>query len=170
MKFETAKEIERQIAVYFGIRTHIIVPNVSWSMLSYEADLVVLHSSGYADEVEIKVTRSDLLRDGKKRHNHDSDRFRRLWFAIPQKLEKSILDIPEAAGVLIVKQSGIVREFRKPKINKVAMKFTDEEAFNLARLGCMRVWRLKYQLLKVRAAQHALQVSGGAGLPFTDQE
>jgi len=148
--FETAKGIELQVAVYFGTRSHVIVPNISWSMLPYEADLVIMHKSRYADEVEIKVSRSDLLRDGKKYHQHDSNIFRRLWFAIPRKLENDISEIPERAGILIVERSGIVRKYRQPKINGAALHLSEEWAFNLARLGCMRMWTLKYQLLKMK--------------------
>ena len=143
MNYETATEIERQVAFWFGIRTHIIVPNVSWSMLPYEADMVILHQSRYADEVEIKISRSDLLRDKNKRHQHDSNKFRRLWFAIPRKLELSISDIPTRAGVLIIENNGGVNTFRNPEINKIAVKFTEAQALNLARLGCMRMWYLK---------------------------
>ena len=143
MNNETSKEIERKIAFYFGIRTHIIVPNVSWSMLPYEADMVVLHESGYADEVEIKISRADLLRDKSKYHQHDSNKFRRLWFAIPRKLEKSIPDIMERAGVLVVETNGNVTQVRKPEINKTAIKFSDQQRLHLARLGCMRMWYLK---------------------------
>lgn len=145
MDCETSFEIEKQVAFYFGVRTHIIVPNVSWSMLPYEADMVVLHQSSYADEVEIKISRSDLLRDKKKYHQHDSDKFRRLWFAIPEKIQSSVPDIPERSGVLVISKNGTVKQIRVPQINKFAVKWTTAQSLNLARLGCMRMWSWKHK-------------------------
>ena len=34
----SVKEIQALLADYWGIRNNIIVPNVSWGMLDYEAD------------------------------------------------------------------------------------------------------------------------------------
>jgi hypothetical protein len=145
--FETAAEIEIQIARYFGVRSHIIVPNVSWGLLAYEADLIVMHKSLYADEVEIKVTAWDMKADGKKYHRHDDDRIRRLWFAIPKKLERHADRIPEAAGILTVNSEGRVRELRPAQINRQATKFSEAGAQQLARLGALRIWDLKYKIL-----------------------
>lgn len=146
MNYETAREIEIEVACWFGYRNHVIVPNVSWGFLEHEADLLVLSKSGYAWEVEIKVSRSDLLRDKEKRHKHKSDKVRQLWFAIPEKLSGSIPDIPDHAGVLVVSNRGLVSEVRKPKPNQSALKLTLAEQFQVARLGAMRVWGLKIKI------------------------
>jgi len=63
-----AKEVELAVANYFGIRQHLIVPNVMWGFtgLNYEADLVIVTKAGYAKEVEIKVSRADLIKDKEK--------------------------------------------------------------------------------------------------------
>ncbi len=148
MNHETAKEIEIAIAQWFGYREHVIVPNVSWGFLTYEADLLVLSSSGYAWEVEIKISRGDLVRDKHKRHNHESRKVRQLWFAIPEKLTNCIDHVPERAGVLVVSTDGKVRELRKPTANEFAIKLTDAQQFQIARLGAMRVWDLKKRISK----------------------
>ena len=71
MNYETASEIEIAIARHFGTRTHVIIPNLSFAMFPYELDLCVLNmKSFYALEVEIKVSKADLVRDGKKEHAH----------------------------------------------------------------------------------------------------
>lgn len=152
MNHETAKEIEIAIAQWFGYREHVIVPNVSWGFLTYEADLLVLSSSGYAWEVEIKISRGDLVRDKHKRHSHESRKVRQLWFAIPEKLANCIEHVPERAGVLIVSTDGKVRELRKPTANEFAIKLTDAQQFQIARLGAMRVWDLKKRIVQSRNA------------------
>lgn len=111
-------------------RTHVIVPNLSWGLLPWEADLAVLHGSGYMDEVEIKISLSDLRREFEtKKHKHDElvrglassylcDRkwiynwsdtkphiVRRFWFAMPERLiEKGFggIEIPAHAGLIAV--------------------------------------------------------------------
>lgn len=149
MDYETTPEVEIAVARWLcGSGRRIVVPNVSWGLLRYEADLLTLTKSGYAWEVEIKISRGDLLRDKKKQFNHNSDKVRLLWFAIPEKLESSIPDIPKRAGVLIVYRSGIVAEMRQPEVNKNARKLTEKEQFQLARLGALRVWGMKKKLLE----------------------
>lgn len=154
MNYETAKEIEIAISDWFGIVNHIIVPNVSWGMFRYECDLVALSSSNYAYEIEIKISKYDLFKDRLKRHNHDDWRIRKLWFAIPEKLsviQECIQAIPDRSGILVVQKNGHVTELRQPKINESAQPLSDTDRFKLARLGTMRIWRLKKALLKLES-------------------
>jgi hypothetical protein len=155
MNYETCKEIELAVAKWFGVRRYVMVPNVSWGLLPYEADILALTKSGYLWEIEIKVSRSDLLRDGKKRHQHDSYKVRQLWFAIPEKLENCAEYIPQRAGIFVVGVAGNVIERRQPTANPAARKLSDVERFQFARLGALRVWSLKERLQKVTAAQQA---------------
>ena len=58
----TVKEIEEMIInnpLYFNIRTDIAIPNLSWSLLDYEADLIIMNKSGYVTEFEIKRSFED---------------------------------------------------------------------------------------------------------------
>jgi hypothetical protein len=145
MNNETAWEIELAISHYFGTRTHIIIPNLSWGMFPYEMDLCILNNrSFYASEVEIKISKSDLKRDGKKGHNHDcnDNMIRQLWFAMPDKLENCADLVTERAGILLVSPTSRIRKIRQAKINVVAKKWTMTDAFNLARLGTIRMWNL----------------------------
>lgn len=142
-------EMELLIARHFKPRTNIVVPNVSWGMnVRYECDLVVLTTSGYAHEVEIKVSRQDLINDLKKRHKHDHYNFRSLWFAVPTYLLKNIEYIPLHAGILVVTSNRRVYVLAKPEINQRAKKWTERERYTLARLGYIRIWTLKEKLLK----------------------
>jgi hypothetical protein len=154
----TTLDMELALIDYFSLRVNNIVPNVSWGMFSHEVDLCILSKAGYASEVEIKISKADLIKDASKHHKHDSKKIKYLWFAIPKHLEGEIHHIPDRAGVIIVNYENILyrserfkficRVLRKPKMH-VNYQWTDSERYNLLRLGNMRVWRLKQKLQKL---------------------
>lgn len=149
-----ASDVELCVAHRFGIRRNVIVPNVSWGMnLHYEADVVVLRRSGFAIEIEIKVSASDIKADQRKRHTHNSNLFRELWFAVPEKLADHP-DIPKRAGILVAKvseeDSAPMRRYtteatRGPTTNKNAKRWTDAQRMKLLSLSAMRIWNLKHR-------------------------
>ena len=155
------KEVEIAVANYFGKRQNLIVPNISWGLpgLHYEADIVVLTKSGYAIEVEIKVSRSDLIKDKEKQHNHNCGKFKELYFAIPKKLLKDVEHIPEKAGILVCDKIEVgnklyyrARLERPAKKNKTKpLDFNNR--YNLARLGTMRIWNYKHKILELISKQ-----------------
>lgn len=127
----------------FHFTKYIVVPNISHGMFAYEIDLLALSGSGWAHEIEIKTSKSDLIADKKKRHGHHDkkNRIRCLWFAGPEKLEQDFFDhAPERAGIIIVTPHGYCLTRRKPKIQTNSRKFTDEERIKLMRLAYMRFW------------------------------
>ena len=152
----TTIEIEERVATYFGIRQNIIVPNISWGMNIHECDLLIVRKSGYAVEVEIKISRADLKKDLEKRHHHSDSRIRDFYFAIPEYLQDSISFIPEHAGIITLKRNynwhGIIecKTIRNAKVNTHCQKFTTEEISNIARLGSMRIWNLKRKMIEMR--------------------
>jgi hypothetical protein len=148
MKFLTTPEVELALANHLNIRANIIVPNISWGLLPYEVDLLVVSSKGYATEIEIKVSASDLKADKLKKHNHSSHLIKRLFFALPLKLEPYLVHVPSKAGILLVDDYGRVREHRKAKLNTAARKLTEKEIYQVLRLGNMRTWTLRKKLLK----------------------
>lgn len=140
--------MESCVANFFGITQNLIVPNISWGLGIHECDLLIISKSGYATEVEIKISLADLIKDKKKWHNHDSPKIKYLYFAIPDYLEKNIKHIPEHAGILTVNTSTtrfICSVLRKPEINN-KYKFSDREMYKAARLGAIRVWSLKRKI------------------------
>lgn len=151
----TAQDIELAVANFFGIRENIIVPNVSWGLFrdNHEADMVVLRESGWADEVEIKVTAHDIKKDLQKHYGRGharSEMIRFLWFAVPEKLIGDP-NIPEYAGILGVYEKGkTVRLVRPAKARAGARKLNEKEHGKLLRLGCLRIWMLKRHLQKER--------------------
>lgn len=151
--------MELAIAKYFGIRKHIIVPNISWGFGMHECDLFLIKKTGVAVEVEIKRSKSDLLADFKKRHNHEDrqNRITELYYALPEELYESCKDlIPVNAGIIVCyRYTNYKKELtiqattkRTPKRIKGARKLTTEEQLKVARLGCMRIWTLKQKIIK----------------------
>lgn len=151
--------MEIGIANMFGIRQNIIVPNVSWGFKMHECDLFIIKKSGVAVEVEIKRSKSDLLKDFEKRHNH-VDREKRItefYYAMPIELYEKCKDlIPENAGIIICEKC--YNEWRKEyyvharikreaKRIKGARKLTVEEQLKVARLGTLRIWSLKQKII-----------------------
>ena len=99
----TTIEMEVAIAKMFGIRTHIIVPNVSWGFGMHECDLFLIKKSGVAVEVELKRSKSDLLADFEKRHGHidRQNRITEFYYGMPEDMYEKCKDlIPENAGLL----------------------------------------------------------------------
>ncbi len=163
----TSADIEVAIANFFKPRTHLIVPNISWGMGLHECDVLIMNERNFGIEVEIKVSKADLKKDLKKPHQHLSNRIRRLYFAIPEYLDKpDVIDlIPARAGVLVVVPAKPVWEMkswlnpperyisyytkprceirRNAKINKSAKPFSDAERINMGRLGMLRYWEIR---------------------------
>jgi len=145
-------DVEIALAEYFNPRANLIVPNISWGMNLHECDILIITSSGYAWEVEIKVNKYDLMKDKNKRHGHNSEKIKFLYFAIPESLLGYQVHIPERAGIIIVKhypnahwQPYRCNRIRKPRVNS-KYKFTDRERYDVARLGAIRIWNLKRKI------------------------
>lgn len=137
----TVSEIEVAIARRFDVRQHIIVPNVSWGFLTYEADMLIISKAGYVTEVEIKISKSDFLADFKKRkHNHNSMLIKEFYYAMPLSLYEKCKDIiPETVGVIVVLSydNGFHASIKKhcpPKDKRLYRKLTDKEILKVARL------------------------------------
>jgi len=144
----STEEMEYIIANHFGIRTNLIVPNVSWGLGIHECDLLICTKSGYCTEIEIKISAADLKKDKEKQHGHNSDKIKYLYFAIPDYLntEEIISHIPERAGILTIRNNGkrfVVLHEREPQRNVKATKLTTQEQYEMARLGSLRIWGLK---------------------------
>lgn len=154
-------EIELAVAKLFGIRRHIIVPNLSWGFISHECDLFLISKAGIAIEVEIKISKSDLLADFKKEHNHKDrkNRITKLYYAFPISLYEKCQDlIPADAGIIVCERYNdyygyeVVRAHIKRDAKKIknARKLTTEEQLMVARLGCMRIMSLKEKIINLK--------------------
>lgn len=144
--------MEIAIARLVGWRSNSIVPNVSWGLnLKHEADMLILDKCGRFTEVEIKISVSDLKADFKKRHNHDSKYISRLYYAVPENMIKTAIElIPQHAGLIGVYYNTeryyfYAKWVKQVKHNKNP-KPDDDVVKKFLELGCMRVWSLKETL------------------------
>ena len=150
-------DMEIALSYHFKYRRNLIVPNVSWGLELHECDLLMLTPTGYATEIEIKISKADLIKDKNKLHGHESHKIKYLYFAIPEYLLKYKEHIPERAGIVVVhygtgfsKSKVYVRVVRKPKANPIKYKWDLEERYKLARLGSLRIWSLKSKINKLK--------------------
>jgi hypothetical protein len=148
------REAHLQIACarYFDARKNIIAPNISWGMgFKHECDLLVLTPSGYAYEIEIKVTKADLRADARKTHGHFSKKIGRLYYAVPGVLRDfALANIPERAGLLTVKQpTWLWAEKVRDAARTSDYQWSVDERLKLAHLGAMRIWSLLENLNRV---------------------
>lgn len=160
-KYLLINTLEMEIALmkYLGIRQNLIVPNVSWGMHGlHECDLLSLSNSNYATEVEIKVSKGDLLNDKLKNHSHDHKLITYFYYAVPVKLvEVALAEIPYHAGLLSVEKVesfgnlyNVVSQIRPPVRKTKAYKWTDDDRYRLARLGTLRILGLKQKVHKLK--------------------
>jgi len=154
-----AGHIEVEVAKLLNFRKYLIVPNVSWGWLNYEADMIAVDcKTRYCTEIEIKISLSDLKADFKKRHNHDNKKVSRLIYAMPESLlEKGLPLIPNSCGVISVKYVELpdskygksnggywkAEHVRIAKRRKGVLPVSEKDVNDLGRLGCMRIWTLK---------------------------
>ena len=155
----TVKDIQALLAEYFGIRNNIIVPNVSWGMLEYEADLLIMNKTGYVTEIEIKRSWSDFLADFKKDEvAHKSEIIYQFWYCVPdeiyskckEKLKEVYPDSLDRPNVISYSESGILNfhgksaSYCRGKHRKLFL----EEQLKLTRLGAMRYWSSEFTRLR----------------------
>lgn len=146
----TTYHMECALMHYFNIRTNIIVPNVSWGMYLHECDLLIVTPSGYATEIEIKISKYDLIKDKDKKHRHASKKIKNLYFAIPDYLRDQQEHIPEHAGIIIVNSdTDRVERIRYPKPQN-NYKWSEKEILKLTRLGTMRILSYRTEIAYLR--------------------
>lgn len=147
-------------------RSDIMIPNLSWGLLPYEADFVVLSKSGYLTEVEIKRSWEDFKADFKKKHNHDAEQVYYFYYCVPvsivAKVKEFLIEKYEAESqpwkcpaVLWYNENGNVRVavddsqrcFGSHYASSISpnvkhRKLFLEEQLTVARLGQLRYWSL----------------------------
>lgn len=145
-------EMEVAIAKYFGYRNHIIVPNLSWGFFTHECDLFLIRKSGFGFEVEIKRSRSDTVADFKKPHGHvdRKNRIVQLFYAFPEELLPKVEDlVPPECGIIVVGHTGVYMK-RDAKRKKGTKRLTQAEQLKIARLGTLRIWTLKQNIISLK--------------------
>src|SRR3990172_9041710 len=160
----TARDIER--AVVYGLyntRRWLVVPNVSWGLGLHECDLLAVSASSYAHEIEIKISKGDLVRDA---HRH---RIACLWFAMPEGMRDCIDRVPQEAGVILVDMNTggmhVATRVRPAHRDPLAKPWSPEQRAKLARLGLLRYWSMRHRGLDDRAEIADLPEVHVDGLP-----
>jgi hypothetical protein len=153
--FPSLYEMEIAIAQFYEYRRNIIVPNISWGIGIHECDILVIRSTGYCLEIEIKRSKSDTIADLKKEHHHKDGRISGLLYAFPDELIESCRDlIPENAGILSIYRDKRSKKFKaklikKEKRNINCRKLDTKEMLRIAHLGTMRIYSLKEKIVKM---------------------
>ncbi len=162
----TSAEIE--IAVIrqkYPPRQWMVIPNASWGLgLGYEADLLVISKSGYASEIEIKISVADFKKDLQKekftyppRRDKWLNRIKQFYYAFPAELKDKILPlVPDFAGVITVRRDlhetwyHDVCDLVKPAQIRTVIPFSQEQLIHAGMLMQMRYWDLRENTLKYR--------------------
>jgi Holliday junction resolvase-like predicted endonuclease len=146
----TEKSIQRSLYHFYNQLNHkLIAPNIH---LYYgEADLITVQTSGYTNEIEIKLNKADFKRDFKKRKHlymalakkavskvHLPNYF---WFAFPLSLmEKIDFEVPGHYGMITVNEEGWPNIYRRAKLLHRG-KITDKQVRQIARSLMFKMWR-----------------------------
>lgn len=162
----TTPEIEYAVIKNINVRQHYVIRNLSWGIHNlHECDILKLTKSGYATEYEIKISRSDLLRDKDKKHGHSSPYIKELYFVVPYHLiDFAHKNIPDRAGLIAVydmprslsnsksfnETNYQLRHLRSAKVNTKAIKWSDKDIFDLLRLSNMRLVRYTRDIARIK--------------------
>lgn len=172
----TTLEVEIALMRHFKFNLKDIVVGLTngCTLVHFETDMLILSNSGYATAVEIKVSKADLKKDNDKPHikalhpdletefdNYKTwrigtnplawyEKIKHFYYAVPEKLESAALEqIPPQCGLIVIRKGFPPIEVRKPKVLN-QYKWSDGERMNLLRLGTMRQYNLKRQILKLK--------------------
>lgn len=135
-------------------RSDIMVPNLSWGLLPYEADFVIVSKSGYMTEIEIKRSWEDFKADFKKDHKHDDERVYKFAYCVPESICEKVVtyireqnpDMPDYMLPAVIYYSenmwiggSELKCFDNFNAQKRRRLFL-EEMLTVARLGQLRYW------------------------------
>lgn len=150
----TVKQIQYCLR-YCGIwnpRADLMVPNVSWGLLDYEADFIIMTPNGYLTEIEIKRSFEDFKADFKKDHHHDDERIYHFYYCVPESIKDKVMGFLDEnfkygmhkPALLTYDNIGGIRKetygYSGACRNKRARKLFLEEQFKLAKLAAFRYW------------------------------
>jgi len=155
----TVREIQQALhdSWLFNKRSDIMVPNVSWGLLPYEADFVDINRSGYLTEVEIKRSFKDFKKDFNKSHSHDDERVYYFYYCVPEVIYDKVIEFLEEAykgkpnylkpAVLYYNEElgiGYKNYGSTVAMHKDGVRYRKlflEEQLTVARLGTLRYWK-----------------------------
>ena len=153
----------------WNIRSDIMIPNLSYGLLPYEADFVVISKAGYLTEVEIKRSWQDFKADFKKEHKHDADQVYYFYYCVPESIVDKVVDYFKTQygsgwcpALLKFTEKGqvsrvLVKDETSGRYRSVGTQYNEgyhrklflEEQLTVARLGQLRYWSLLEKTNKV---------------------
>lgn len=136
-------------SITFG-RYELIMPNIH--MLHNEMDIIGVRKSGFVDEIEIKLSKSDFLADFKKSKGHSGSKHYHIKngthfcnyfsFLLPEHLVEEC-KIPFYSGLYVFKhwdgKEGYVEEIKKPP-RLHSRKISDRNKYEIARKATYKYW------------------------------
>ena len=173
----TSLDIQRALCGYWDVNLwnprKVLAVRNSTGVAGWDADLLIIHPSGWADEIEIKVSLSDFKREfTKKAHKHRSLQeglpdfnlvgwkavddwtkckphiVRRFWFAVPSELADKVRPlVPRYAGLITVepgRHCGVPRKVLKAPQLKMARQLTPEEQRAAIDSVYYRYWSIEH--------------------------
>lgn len=114
----------------------------------HECDILYITSNDYAVEYEVKVSKSDLLADAKKQHNHDHKLIRQTYFVVPTDLVGyAQKHLPEEFGIIeyVIGSRKRLFQVRKAKFKK-ATKWSEKQKMEIYKKGYQRYLTIKEDL------------------------
>ena len=137
-------------------RSDIMIPNLSWGLLRYEADFVIVDKKGFLTEVEIKRSLSDLKADFKKVHKHDDPLVFAFYYCLPMSIRAKALAVirehfapDNLPAVIYYDENGKLELSRYGGIpNRGGRRLTLEERLTVTRLLSIRYWNEKEKARK----------------------
>ena len=138
----TTKELEQKVVNLLNPIQNPIVPNVSWGLpgLRHECDLLMLDKQHRFTEIELKISKSDLQADFKKKHGHKCKHISRLVYAVPEALHEFALKVvPKECGLIVADDSYYARWIRVNRHN--ANRPTEDVVLKFLKLGAIRIWK-----------------------------
>jgi hypothetical protein len=143
-------DIELAIMKTYDFKRNLIVPGITAMMglMDFEVDMFLLTKSNMGWGFEIKTTMGDLMKDLNKPHFGKIEYYRKFkffYYVVPQGLEsKAEKVIPDFCGLSVIKD-GIIWPVVPSRLLG-NYKWTDQERYNIARLGAMRIYNLKRKI------------------------
>lgn len=148
----------------FDQRSSVVVPNISWGMLPYEADLIGISAHKQVTEVEIKRSISDLRADYRKGHRHDAPCVTYFYYCVPESLveqaKKVILEneqkrrvVPisekDCPALLFFTESGEIRQADFGTAKRFGYhRADDKDIMDAGRLASLRYWDAAQRLAR----------------------
>jgi len=139
--------------IYYPLRW-AVCPNVSFGFgLPYEADIIAISKSMRIHEVEVKITKADLLADARKYKWQRGLCVDAFWYAVPESIRVDAINIAKErrTGLYIVDAvrdhvEAVLRPLRQ-KVVKAGGPPERDRRNRIWRLAAFRFWHQEFNRL-----------------------